>query len=223
MKAYFSKSYLINEGLNELRQDETPVPVQDWSLEDAISSVFQTIDLWKRNNWFEEEPVISSWFYELEPYDQALMLIEAANCLAKSENQAWYWAKDFLIDVLLHGTSRRDVPDDAFVWLDDSWNMCCMHLYSEVVGTICVHLPGWDDQEVGEAIDASSLGKAWYQYRPWSGVYRQSLGVRMLQDRRLLKLMAAATRPCSMPKTILKPEREALAKYLGARMEDIAA
>lgn len=221
MKKLLSKEFMINEGYAEVEEQETSIPVEDWCLEDCVTSVLNEIEDWKQHDWFHEEPVIGRWFYELEPYDQALMLVEAANCLAKYENPAWYWAKDMIIDVLLNGKTSRDLPPDAIVWLEQSWGMPALEMYSRVVGTISVHLPGWSSNDIGDSLDnRPDLGKAWFEYRPWSGVRRQWLGVRMLKDQKLLQLMAEATRPSSMPQ-LLAGKRKALADYLGVTVEEL--
>ena len=100
--------------------------------------------------------------------------------------------------------------------------MPALELYSRVVGTISVHLPGWEFDDLSDALDnrCSDLGKAWFEYRPWSGVHRQWLGVRMLQDQKLLELMAESTRPTNMPE-ILAGKRKALADYLGVAVEEL--
>lgn len=216
MKKLLSKQFVINEFFAEMEADKSPILAEEIYLEDCVTSIIQRI-----KNCFQE-PLIGDWFYGLDPYDQALLLLEAVNCLAKYESPSWYHAKDFIVDVLLNGKTSTGLPPDAIVWMEESWGMPALELYSRVVGTISVHLPGWDFDTIGDLLDErrTDLGKAWFEYRPWSGVHRQWLGVRMLQDQKLLQLMAEATRPSSMP-TLLSGKRKALANYLGVAVEEL--
>lgn len=221
MKKSLSKEFMLEEGFAEMEAEKASISVENWYLEDCVTTVLNEIEDWKRNNWFFMEPEIGPWFYELETYDQTLLLVEAVNCLAKSENPAWYGAKDMIVNVLLNGKTSTDLPPDAIVWMEESWGMPALEMYSRVVGTISVHLPGWSSNDIGKSLDnRPDLGKAWYEYRPWSGVHRQWLGVRMLKDQKLLQLMAEATRPTNMPQ-LLTGKRKALADYLGITVEEL--
>lgn len=121
MKKSLSKEFMLEEGFAEMEAEKASISVENWYLEDCVTTVLNEIEDWKRNNWFFMEPEIGPWFYELETYDQTLLLVEAVNCLAKSENPAWYGAKDMIVNVLLNGKTSTDLPPDAIVWMEESW------------------------------------------------------------------------------------------------------
>ncbi len=171
MKPIFFPS--VEEGIREyFEEKDAPETLSDLIIE-AKSAIEEAGQV------FFDSPFVID-IGDVEMVGQGLLLMEAANYLAKNtsweEQEAWYGLKDRIASALIR--------EGAFWDVGESWGYVCYYYWHPQVGQVSIH----DPHEVVE----------WGSARPnlsqeWSEVPRQEYALLLLSNRAAREDMAEAT------------------------------